>query len=526
MIDIGLRLNGGYQWFSENDLFVKGAAFDDFGKFLSGCDLLSFFQNIVDFSDFQHRLRRLNGIFSVVARKNDVVWAAADRLRTFPLFYWREGEQAIISDDYRYFTDKIATKINESAAKVLSHFGYVMGDETLLDRVFQLQAGDCLSIDNEKVAIGKWRSVSPQINSFSSREEGKKQLREKIVTTGKRLSEMVGERPVAVPLSGGFDSRLIALLLKMNGHENVLCFTYGNPDFWEAKISKEIAEKLGYEWIMIDYRMFLNDDFAASETFLNYADFVGNAVSFPYLVEYFAAQYLKTQRRLPEDAIFLPGHSGDMIGGSHLFADMEHFKTKRDLAQKIWRKNGRQLPFSSSDKRFLMSEIERNIRPERFDFSFLAHDDWNISQRQSKQIVNSSKVWDYFGYKYLLPLWDNDLTDFCLSMPFEFRRNKNLYDETLMELFAENNLPASRDRIASKSQQKKNLLKLQLKERFPLIAKMKKGYYIQNSDQFFYYETFLEVLKKELPPFEYEQGNAVMSAWYAKHVREKIGAEN
>ncbi|MDR0363620.1 MAG: hypothetical protein LBH92_01140 [Bacteroidales bacterium] len=522
MIRIELQLNAGYRWHSENNIFVKGFALDCDDHILTEKDLLSFFQNITDFSDFKNKLSRLNGIFSVIINKNGTLWAAVDRLRTFPLLYYYQNDQLIVSDDYRRIASNIDTEIDKISAKTLKHFGYVTGKHTLLDDVWQLQAGDCLAFENNTLKVENWHNWPCRTNNELSRQKCKKVLLNKITTVGGRLAEIAKDRPVAIPLSGGFDSRLIAFLLKLYGHEDVVCFTYGNPEFWEAKASKKIAEKLGYEWIMIDYKTFLNDHFSSSKTFLDYADFAGDAVSFPYLVEYFAAKYLKTEYKLPENTLFVPGHSGDTIAGSHLYPDMRRFKTKKSLATKILRKNGAQLPYKSSDRKFLISETIKDVHPERFDYSHLAHDDWNIIQRQSKQIINSSKIWDYFGYQFIHPLWDNDLTDFCLSMPFDFRVNKNLYDETLCELFAEYDLLISYDKPQTAAQKRKTFLKLQIKEKFPWIELLKEDYSIKNSDDFFYYEAFLKPLKEQLPFFKYNQGNAVMSVWYIQHVQETI----
>ncbi|RZJ26202.1 MAG: alpha-2-macroglobulin, partial [Flavobacterium sp.] len=39
--------------------------------------------------------------------------------------------------------------------------------------------------------------------------------------------------------------------------------------------------------------------------------------SLPYLMEYFAMAELEEQKAIPSDAVFLPGHSGDFLGGSY-----------------------------------------------------------------------------------------------------------------------------------------------------------------------------------------------------------------
>ena len=67
--------------------------------------------------------------------------------------------------------------------------------------------------------------------------------------TFSRLISWLDGRQAVIPLSGGYDSRLIALMLKELGYNNVLCFTYNTGGAkWEVDISRRVAKNLGFCW--------------------------------------------------------------------------------------------------------------------------------------------------------------------------------------------------------------------------------------------------------------------------------------
>lgn len=518
MIDLNLHYNLSYKWYSFDNIFVKGCAFDENECILTNEKLASYFLGTLSIADFKSRLLNLNGIFAIIILKENSIWAAVDRLRTFPLLFNKNGDSFLLSDNYRYFLSKIPLSLENNSILSTRSFGYVMGENTLFKNVYQLQAGSLLSYENNVLKIERWHTFQKKEYPYLSRNEWKDGLKMQLEVLGKRLIRIIDNRPVALPLSGGFDSRLIGLLLKINGYKNVCCFTYGNENYWEVKHSKEISSRLGFPWIFIDYKQFLSEDIFHNSQFLDYADYAGNAISFPYLVEYFSARYLKEQQKISENTLFLPGHSGDMVAGSHLLSGMEYFKSKKDTAIKILRKNGKQIYGGKKTRKFNISLIEENIMPGEFNYSHSTHDNWNITQRQSKQIVNSAKVWDFFGFEYYLPLWDNDFADFCLSMPFEFRVNKNLYEETLFDLFKEHDLLLSTEAPLTNCEVKKLLLKYQIKELFPALENIKRNHNEKQGNDFFYYYLFLSFIKGEFRSVNFRDGNGIMSEWYIRHV--------
>jgi asparagine synthase (glutamine-hydrolysing) len=518
MIEIKLKNNRGFKWFSKDGIYVKGIVFEQNSKLLEDVALAEYFNETNTDKELKRKLLCLNGIFSVIIKKENCVLAATDPLRNFPLLYQVKENSIIISDACESFMSE-RFELNQNSSKVMKHFGYVTGRDTLIKDVFQIQGGELLCFNRNQLDVARWHTICNGNLQSHTYEEWKGKVKNTLFDVADRLSQQIGNSPVALPLSGGFDSRLIGLMLKLKGHKDVFCFTYGNPDHEEAVISKEIAKRLEFKWMAIDYKQYFHENFTESAEFNNYVDFIGNAVSFPYIQEFFAARYLKNNRTVSDNAIFIPGHSGDMLAGSHFFPDMNRFTSKQDLYRKIYRKNGDLLPYHNREnRRFIFKTIEKDCNPKLFQFSHLAHDDWNITQRQSKQIVNSSKVWNFFGYKYLLPLWDEALIRLFSEVPFEYRLYKKLYDDVLKELFIQHNLLLEKEKNDDITSRKVSFVKMKIKETFPFLIHLKSG----KIKSFFYFDKLVQPMLKDLPPMKYKYENAVLSAWYIKHLSASV----
>ncbi len=518
MVEVQLtNRDKGFQWFSGKGIFVKGMAFSKDNFLLEGKTLLDYFDGVRTIEAFILKLSGLNGMFSVIIADGEHVIAASDALRNFPILYNIKEKTIRLSDHYCTFT-KEKRNLNQESVRTMRHMGYVMGNDTLIEGIHQIQGGEYLFFDGEKAEIKRWHQLPDRPDLSYSYENRKEAFKKTLSDITARLALTIGNRPVALPLSGGFDSRLIGLLLKKAGIQNVTCFTYGNPEHRETKTSKEIARKLGFRWMIVDYKEYIFQNYLLYPDFNEYVDFIANAISFPYLQEFFAARYLKSGKIFADNTLFIPGHSGDMLAGSHLHPDMKQFESKQDLARKIFRNNGQQLPFQKKESQFILQKIEENTFPELYHFTHLSHDDWNITQRQSKQIVNSSKVWTFFGYQYILPLWDKDLIELFSGMPFEYRLYKKLYDEVLMELFEENGLLSEEEKKASGKERKRTFLKIKLKEYFPFMSLLKPPYF----QDCFYFKELLQTMLKKMPPMKYNQGNAILSAWYIQHLTKQL----
>jgi hypothetical protein len=70
------------------------------------------------------------------------------------------------------------------------------------------------------------------------------------------------------------------------------------------------------------------------------------------------------------------------------------------------------------------------------DASINALDFFNIIERQAKFIVNSVRIYEYFGFEWRLPLFDRELIDFYLKVPADQK-----YHKEILKVWYDKNFP-------------------------------------------------------------------------------------
>jgi len=382
-------------------------------------------------------LRRLNGSFSIIIETAQYMLCVVDRIRSIPLFYSSVNNSLIISDDANYLRELLDATFNEEHGAEFLVTGYVTGPDTLFDGIFQLQAGEFLVFDklSGNFSINSYFHYLHGNYSIESEEQHLTSLDEVMVSVFNRLIDTTTKKgkTIVVPLSGGLDSRLIVAMLKRLGVKDVICFSYGKTGNHEAKISKKVAEALEYPWYFVEYTSRRWYDCHHSDEMRAYERYASNFVSLPVIQDYLAVKILKEEGKIPDTAVFIPGHTGDMISGGHIprtYDQSSDYTFEKFLADNLkkhynlWRWDRNELESLFKEKTWkCVGDIFVNDNEscanaiELFDFN----------ERQAKFIVNSVRVYEFFGYDWRIPLWDAELIDFFLKIPLLLRLDQKIY---------------------------------------------------------------------------------------------------
>lgn len=464
--------NKGYTWKEENGIFVKGYVIDG-DNIIEGNELVKYFGKVND-DDFIGKVRQINGLFSVIIKKENKIFLYSDKSRFFPIFYFKTSDEIFISDEPFKFLKYIKNpSIDKLASYSFLGSGFVIGNKTLIKDIYQVQAGEYLIFENN-ILIKSGNAFSYQTNPESLNKKGYKELKEdcyvKIEESFNRLIKYLNGRTAVIPLSGGFDSRLIATALKKRGYNNVVCFTYGKKDNPEVKISQKVAKNLGYKWHFIEYTPEIIDGFMHSEVFLDYYKYASRMVSMFYMQEYFATKYLSENLLLDKTAIFLPGHSGDLLGGSQLLKIIPEKIPLAKIAPDIFNKKFNLNVLNADRRRSLIKLINEQLTGSRLGESkpYSLYEEWDIKEKIAKFNINSSQVFSFFGYKVFFPFWDSELVNFFKDLPYEYKKYKRLYDEVLTErYFIPMNVSFSDETNPSAYSIRKQIIKDKIKEIFP-----------------------------------------------------------
>jgi asparagine synthase (glutamine-hydrolysing) len=520
MINIKLTYNKGYKWISSNNIFVKGYIFTPENKLLKNEGLIKYFSDACSFADFQTKLKTANGLFSVAIRKENSLWVAIDHARSFPLFYYHQKDDFFLTDNPDELgKENIPMVLDENNAVIFSHSGFTIGNKTLLKDILQLQAGECLCYENNLLKTEFHTVFLTKTFYDKPRETLKADLKIVLEAVGKRMVEALNGRPVAIPLSGGFDSRLVAYLLKKNHYENVLCYTFGVKNNVETGNAKRTAANLGYDFCFIDYEKYKDVNLPHDPVFNDYADFASSYSALFAEQNFLAVCELDKLHKLSKDVVFISGNSG-AVAGDLLSKDMDnHFSFTDFLLEKVF---AYIYPYKN-DLRIIRKEIEYLDKLSEKAPPYLIYEDWRFRETTTKFGYQGSKVWDFFGYEYLLPLADKALFDFFIHTPFQHKYDKNLYKELLSELFGEFNIYFYDEELyPSEKMVKKVTFRSKLKKRFPfltLFINIRKNDVIGAQ---YYTRSFAKDLKNAGKYRKKLCFNGVFSEWYLMKIKQHL----
>jgi asparagine synthase (glutamine-hydrolysing) len=520
------------QWSRKGNLYARGYIFGPDGQLYSGTGLVGYFAGIKSYTDFEEKVIYANGCFSVIYNEGVNLYAASDSIRAFPLFYKREEEGWIISDDpYIFIKDDKNAELNKIAAIEFLATGFVTGDETLIQGIRQIQAGEIIRIEATELNKKFFFSYRTALSSDSEYNEFRLKGVEIFNEAFRRFISGLNGRTVVVPLSGGFDSRLIVAMLKKNNYEKVICFTYGRQGNPEIEVSRKAAEILRYQWIYIEYTHELISNYLHDEIFKKYYTYAGKLVSMFFMQEYFAVKYLKENKLIPDDSIFAPGHSGDFLGGSQLFkhGNLGLFENSKELSKRIYKVKYCYLRPGPGNKEMVLGRIQKSLE-EKFtwnaDLSYSIHEDWDFKEKLAKFNFNSSAIYTYFGYEFRFPFWDRELIIFFKNLPLHVKINKYLYDDILCEEFFEPlDLNFEHELQPSETEVKRQRYKNQIKYFLPEFVKR---LFMTRADNLFYKEITQDMvddlaLKGKRIRIHGNFYNSLIIQWYLEDTMERLG---
>jgi asparagine synthase (glutamine-hydrolysing) len=380
-------------------------------------------------ADLAGWLNRLNGCFALVYAGADWGGAAVDIGRTYPLFWQTENGRLQITDQLQPDPDSSWFQLQWPA-----RCEFLPGHHTYTPAWQQLRAGEYLSWQAEKSQHGRYFDHHRPAPTPLSFPEAQAQLLQVIAGMTQRLIHWADGRPIVIPLSGGYDSRLILTALYQAGYPNLRAFTYGQPDSWEVRLAEELAGTLDLDWRFVSYTSEVQDQFFSPE-WTAYADYAGRGVALPQEQDWLALGVLQEEGWLAPGSIICPGYTGDFQAGSYLPSPAFRWPGRRSAAAL-----GEHLLYRFVRRPDAAAQAAlRDALPEVFpatEEALLSHlEDWVLSEYVSKYILNGVRAYEWWGLQWYLPLWDREFITFWQGLPTVHRREMKLYRDTLEQHF-------------------------------------------------------------------------------------------
>jgi len=158
----------------------------------------------------------------------------------------------------------------------------------------------------------------------------------------------------------------------------------------------------------------------------HYFKMVGNFCSLLHLQDWPAVLQLKND--IDSDAIFVPGISADLNTGGFVEkypSIYEANATEDDLIKLILNYSYELYPFSSIPldiKHVIEQKILRIIDNKPYGGTYgEKFECWVSTEKVAKFVLNSVRVYEFFGFDWWTPYWDDEFASFWYNVPHQLR---------------------------------------------------------------------------------------------------------
>ena len=382
------------------------------------CENFDTTKEIVDF------VHNCDGQFSVIFVNDGKVLALVDHIRSFPIFIWKKDERVIITDTLCP-DDTKKLKICKRDLDFYYNQLFVPFERTLYKEILQVPSGSYFLLKcKEGIEIRRYFVFRYSRNQISSIDEAANYLNNGYKLNFDIVKRIVGDNEVLLPLSGGYDSRLILNGLLETGisKNKIVTYSYGDAEYKDSKISQMISDIMGVKHLFIEYNTNEAREFYKKEATAYYR-YASNGTSVPCMQEWYAICKIRKEKYVSDNAYVIPGYGG-ILAGTYLKENMQSLNC-----------NHREI-VKDEMKRIILSNVPRpkediiNNLSEEILSSSLFYDNDNMiesyeryifGEEQSKFILNAVRAYEYAGYKWITPFFLKNQFEMWFSIDMSLR---------------------------------------------------------------------------------------------------------
>jgi asparagine synthase (glutamine-hydrolysing) len=387
-----------------------------------------------------------DGHFGLIYIAEEWCLAATDRIGSIPLSFARRDDTWIIGSEARQVASAAGCRDhNMDAVLAIGMAGYTIGWDTIFSGLFALDPGECVVLtknlepDRRHYFVYAPRPVPANGNA--------ERLTEILRHIFEKTAASLDGRTVIVPLSAGLDSRLIVTGLREVGYQHVKCFSYGQHGNHEATAARQISDALGCPWAFIPHTPHQQQTTFKSDAGRDFVAFADTLQAIPFQQDFHAVGTLKANGFAPEEAIFINGQSGDFISGNHIPPSLQGLEDESSadrwvrIVDAALAKHFDLWAILKTPKRteriaeLLRRDLVRcGLDPENNLPDFALFEGSECKNRQSKYVVAGQRTYEWHGFEWRLPLWDNAFMDFWQTTPLSEKVGQTLFTETLKKM--------------------------------------------------------------------------------------------
>ncbi|MCA9548556.1 MAG: hypothetical protein KC933_00890 [Myxococcales bacterium] len=406
--------------------------------------------------------QRMNGTWNMVFHDGDsgATYVVTDRLGSRLLFFAHDAGRLVCANEMKGVIAgrKVASRPGGVGLMALLSAGGHHGTRTWISGIETVPPGTVIRIDREGRRTDRryWRFAFNEGGPEMSEEDYAAAFARSLRAATERAMKLSDRFPIAITLSGGLDSRAVALSIDKR-HIPMEAITYGDPDSNDVRFARQLAEVIGLRHLYIEslrpgleadservfkeltgvtekpgfYSMQADRILWRCEALTNF-DGLASMIWHPV--------YKKHMR------FMLNGAAGDAMTGSHLTPDLMLYPDREKVVDSFVRR----FFFMPQEvlRKVLNPSFYADWGPERdrvfrSDFNHIDADEplavantWDMENRQRRGAFTSFVMERYFC-DCRSPFLDYELDDMLARVPGRWRFQQRIYKRMLVKHFPE-----------------------------------------------------------------------------------------
>lgn len=198
--------------------------------------------NIVKAETPFHKSIKGNFSYVLIDKRTKRVELVNSPFGVIPINFSIENGAIYISSSLSFIKSKLhSISINKAALVQVSMFDTILGNNTLISEIEQLQFGQRVIFYGGRIIKETYYDHTEVFNnSLLSRKESIKALIETIKQNSRSWPQ---KEPFLMGLTGGYDCRLNFSLIPNKNYKNIIAYTYGMSSSMEITIANKISKK-------------------------------------------------------------------------------------------------------------------------------------------------------------------------------------------------------------------------------------------------------------------------------------------
>lgn len=355
----------------------------------------------------------LKGEFNgfIFDKQKEELFVFSNQLATKQLYYASCKESFVISPDIGLIVNlreslKIDNILNKNAVYSMLTFGSMIENETLVNGIYRLHAGEFISIIKDNLSVNKYHNFNNVNISINKSKEAIALLENSFNEALELEYEKDKEYNYAhlATLSGGLDSRLNIMLSHEKGNKiDTFCFSQSN--YLDNQIACEIATELNlsFQFISLDEGNYLT----------NLSDNVRITNGTLFYLSSAHFNFALSKINLKNYGLIHTGQIGDGVLGGFVSN----------------KKNNNYLSKTISSKLIHKMNLDKKVLDK-----YSSEETFKLLNRICNLTNSGSFVVENNGTYLVSPYMDTEFVTNCLSISPELKKNGKLYLEWINKL--------------------------------------------------------------------------------------------